>query len=326
MSFVERWDGHHWAQQQLPAPPPGTSVLSLTGLACPAADWCLAVGLLKSRAHPGDNQTVVERWDGRRWALQTTLSNSWMTNVACASTRRCLMVGGASAEVWDGTRWAALKSPVAVPVVRQDGPAGVSCPQANWCMAVGGNSSAIWDGTRWQALPAMRYGKEQTGDSGGVSCWAANQCEETGSFTSGSGGNQIAFARRWDGRSWQYQTVPQPARTSIGLSSVSCTGPDFCEAAGSQGVNSTTLIIAAYRWDGHTWERQQLNGISGAYDDVTVDTVSCAAPGRCEIGGTAWGLVPLQDTLLSGQVNGSRWAAQAVPSPVLYTQAPRWLS
>jgi hypothetical protein len=105
---------------------------------------------------------LAERWDGRRWAIQTIpfppkpqpaffySYSSTLTGVSYVSVSACTAVGYSTtdpsnnpsplAERWDGTRWTAQPIPIAQGY--QDNYAanqlsGVSCPSVNACTATG---------------------------------------------------------------------------------------------------------------------------------------------------------------------------------------------
>ena len=95
VTFAERWNGRRWAIQATPNPPGGLTS-SLFGVSCASASACTAVGDYKNGA--GTFVTFAERWDGRRWAIQTTPNppgahHSSLFGVSCASASACTAVG-----------------------------------------------------------------------------------------------------------------------------------------------------------------------------------------------------------------------------------------
>jgi hypothetical protein len=70
VALAENWNGANWTAQVTPNPGGERNVL--TGVSCPSASECIAVGLLQLAQGP--ELTVAERWDGTQWVLQPTPS------------------------------------------------------------------------------------------------------------------------------------------------------------------------------------------------------------------------------------------------------------
>jgi hypothetical protein len=110
-----------WRLESVPSPQ-GRTPASLYGVSCTSATACVAVGAsdigLRSRA------PLAERWDGRRWSIQPTVSppaprgrytrDAELSGVSCTSRTQCVAVGsyrtgsvtGAPlVEAWNGARW-----------------------------------------------------------------------------------------------------------------------------------------------------------------------------------------------------------------------------
>jgi hypothetical protein len=68
VALAERWNGATWTTQVTPNPGGERNVL--TGISCPSANECIAVGLLQLAQ--GTELTVAERWDGTKWVVQPT--------------------------------------------------------------------------------------------------------------------------------------------------------------------------------------------------------------------------------------------------------------
>ncbi|HEY1319743.1 MAG TPA: hypothetical protein VGF32_05825 [Streptosporangiaceae bacterium] len=115
-----RWDGTRWAQQATYTPGAAQSA-GLTGVSCPSATSCLAVG---SFTGPADlQQPLTERWQGSAWAAlpgpRSRGKDASLGAVSCRSADACLAVGSAGrgrrgagtsplAWRWNGTRWTAV--------------------------------------------------------------------------------------------------------------------------------------------------------------------------------------------------------------------------
>jgi hypothetical protein len=140
-TLTEHWNGAKWAIQAAPKPPSGNESY-LTGVSCPSAKVCTAVGAYGS---VNGSWTLAERWNGAKWVVQSTPNpsgsqNSELAGVSCPSATVCAAVGtpgeATLAERWNGTKWALQHAPNpagsgASPLL------GVSCSSATACTAVG---------------------------------------------------------------------------------------------------------------------------------------------------------------------------------------------
>src|SRR6185437_1169761 len=131
--LAERWDGRAWTRQA--TPPRRRTDAGLTGVSCPAATDCFAVG-----AAGDGSRTLIERWTHHKWRILASGSGraGFLRAIACSSPAACTAVGSTSsgralAERWNGTRWAVqhLPSPPASWLT------GISCPSQTDCTAVG---------------------------------------------------------------------------------------------------------------------------------------------------------------------------------------------
>jgi hypothetical protein len=319
-TLAESWNGKSWRKQKTPNPPgdnvPAVSPV-LSGVSCPAAGFCEAIGSFNSGR---TGVPLAETWDGTSWTIQPVPSPAGSTSavprsVSCASATFCEAVGRSStgsgvvplAEDWDGTSWQVQSVP---------GPAGhsfeelfgVSCASASFCEAVGNGPASpsfadVWNGTSW-ALQSM------PGHMGSVSCVSASFCAAVGS--AGATGSAI-----WDGTSWTAQPVPGPVGSfGTSLHAVSCSSAQACEAVGDfqTAVFNGATLTAAEEWNGTSWTAQSAPSPAGV-TSASLTGVSCPAAGACEAGGD-FGQTP-QSVLqaLAEAWNGTSWALQAAAAP-----------
>ncbi len=137
-TLAERWNGRSWSLLA------GTVDVShtdwFTGVSCPAADDCTAVG---------DNQgqyPLAERWNGKTWRVEpmptvSSIGYLELAGVSCPAADFCVAAGTYQetpvAETWDGTTWRLTQLP--------EPPGGdlytqvnaVSCASSQACVAVG---------------------------------------------------------------------------------------------------------------------------------------------------------------------------------------------
>jgi hypothetical protein len=122
-TLVERWNGKAWSIQPSPTPP-GSQRSALTGVSCASATACTAVGNYHDAA--GNDNALVERWDGKTWSIQpvprpAAAQNSELTSVSCAASGACAAVGDYAAgstaprlalgESWNGKSWSVQPAP-----------------------------------------------------------------------------------------------------------------------------------------------------------------------------------------------------------------------
>jgi hypothetical protein len=114
--FAEHWNGktNTWTVQSMPSlsNPAKPGNFTLSGVSCPTARFCVAVGNLNGY------DPFVETWNGARWRLTmlplTAADNGPVTGVSCTSASSCVAVGFAGktyAFVYSRGRWR-LTSPV----------------------------------------------------------------------------------------------------------------------------------------------------------------------------------------------------------------------
>jgi hypothetical protein len=130
-ALAEAWHGAAWFL--LPNPAGATR---LTGISCPAANTCVAVGAAG----------VARRWNGASWSVQRTPSSTVsLTGVDCVSARDCVATGTyrhgtalspAVAESWNGTSWS-VRIPPRPRANTGTTLRAVSCSSARQCAAVG---------------------------------------------------------------------------------------------------------------------------------------------------------------------------------------------
>jgi hypothetical protein len=294
---------------------------TLSGMSCPSAGVCLAVGNYISKS--GVTVPLAESWNGTAWAKGAAPPKGALAAISCTGAESCEAVGATStglvAYAWNGTAWAAQAVPAPAGAT-QPALKGLSCISADFCEAVGTyvNSSgetvsfaAQWNGSSWsdQATPSPA-GSTQS-DLSGVSCTAANNCEAVGSYNDSSG-NGWAAADGWNGTTWSVQTVPASAGiVATYLQGISCPSAGFCEAGGG-GLRVPDYVTLAAQWNGTSWSSQVPPDPAGAISG-RLNAVSCLSASFCEaVGYTS---VTTAAAPLAEAWNGTSWSIQTVPAP-----------
>jgi hypothetical protein len=175
--LVNQWDGTRWTV--VPSPHPASlndSVLS--GVSCPAAGNCVAVG-------------------------------DFFTQTPTTFLRDNL------SELWNGTRWSRLPTPERADS-SENQLGTLSCPAAGSCMAVGEDTPPAgptvtlaehWNGKTWSILPSpnpLNSGSEFFG----VSCRRLTLCVATGISATSQG--IVTLAEVWKGGTWRIVRTPSP--------------------------------------------------------------------------------------------------------------------
>jgi hypothetical protein len=307
-----------WSVQPSPSPESGAS---LAGVSCTSASACIAVGAsgLSTHEAPAGLRTLVERWDGRSWSIQPTVSmrGGLFSGVSCTSATACTAVGQGRGrplvERWDGRTWSIQPTPS---TRGRSLLAGVSCTSPRACIAVGygniaknqGLLAERWNGRKWSTLPipAPRFGSLF-----GVSCTSARACTAVGRVL---GNNVKTLVERWNGREWSIQPTPQ-VKKAYWLNSVWCNSVTLCTAVGVDDLSPPPcgygppcssakphIKTLAERWNGRTWSIQPTPSparLSTLYGVLCTSASACTAVG---------GPSPLAE-----HWNGHVWSVQPLP-------------
>lgn len=220
--FADGWDGSNWGLETVPTSKGLFNVPVLTGISCPADNFCEAVGTGGGDARlagPGSpllgNGALIEVWDGRSWRSQYApdSDDGHPQAVSCASASFCEAVGvvfkgTAMTDTWDGDRWSGRQVSLHVPA-GTDVLNSLSCISAKSCVATGsdGMGAAVvsWDGTTWRT---DRVPGGATSELNSVSCSASRLCAAVGvQWRAGPAATTAALAEAWNGASWSEQSL-----------------------------------------------------------------------------------------------------------------------
>jgi hypothetical protein len=215
LPFAEVWNGTEWTIQTMPGPV-GAETSTLESVSCTSSAACTAVGNYYYYGGKNIRATLVERWNGTEWAIQSSrnpgTTYSRLSGISCISSTECIATGSyvtgseteaTLAERWDGTEWSIQSTP--------NPPGGNN----NWLQA--------------------------------ASCVAPTACTATGTYSYKYSGSLYLWGtvvERWNGTSWVVQRSPNPAgETSADLIGVECTSSVACAAVGTEsgGGNQGTL-------------------------------------------------------------------------------------
>ncbi|HET6510033.1 MAG TPA: hypothetical protein VFG42_24780 [Baekduia sp.] len=153
--LIFRYNGTTWATQTA-AVPAGSTYTELTGVACPSATVCHAVGYYLDSLSA--EHALAETWNGTAWSTRAVADPSGgqdasLTGISCYSTTGCEAVGSYTnstnlnveklAAGWNGTAWS-LQSDARPMSVTDAQLIGVGCVSSSFCRAVGVSN---YDGT-----------------------------------------------------------------------------------------------------------------------------------------------------------------------------------
>jgi hypothetical protein len=259
----------------------------LSGISCPSATFCLALG------DPG-----ALRWNGQRWATAPAPGHpdpltSGMQELSCTSRSFCLAVGMSAGSrgkaqyaTWNGSTWS--------PIAAAPAPAGstlsaltaVDCTAPGFCVAAGvflktptGRARGLietWNGTKW-TLASPQPLVDLTFEGTDVSCATRSACMVNW------GSAFEAIARWFNGTTWTVAPYPGPGKPKDNRSvlGVSCPSATSCFAVGTQVIHRSTFIFTQLieHWNGQRWTvvtpAQPGSGLAQLND------VSCTTPTRC---------------------------------------------
>jgi hypothetical protein len=126
-TLAEHYDGTSWSKVTIPNPGSGDN--ALTGVAAVSTHDVWAVGY--STVGMGNGGAFIDHWNGSSWSTMTSPNygsgDSVLSGVAAVSTHEVWAVGSYSAstgpnagvnksliELWNGTSWSIVPSPIAV--------------------------------------------------------------------------------------------------------------------------------------------------------------------------------------------------------------------
>jgi hypothetical protein len=215
---------------------------------------------------------LVEHWDGTSWTQVAVPSVQYGLEAVVAPSATDVWAFGLSrvAEHWDGTSWQRVTLPIPKNVAAP-GFWGAAAVSSGDIWAVGNVSPAHgpehgiidhWDGTRWKLVPGVPGRSELYG----ITALSANDVWAVGdvSVNTAQGFERLALTLHWNGRKWTQVTTPNPAPSSMPVTSVSnilaavagsssrdvwAVGSYYLWANGVRG--SRALVL---HWTGSSWK------------------------------------------------------------------------
>lgn len=327
------WNGTDWSVHAMPRPE-AVQVVGINSLACPADNFCVAVGFALSAGVVGF-QPVSYTWNGTGWTwrLATKAPGSPVTDllgVHCTSATFCVATGSyqtpprggkgsstdlAISESWNGETWKL----VPVPVTKGASSSyldDVRCLSPSDCLAVGSYETAdtqasltlaeSWNGHTWRALATPTPIVTLPTPLESVSCVASGACMAVGSYF---GNDYQPVSESWNGSAWAVKPVPaNPNAGDEQLDSVSCTSANWCVGV---GVGAPGLGPEIDSWNGTTWTLQTIPAVPDAFTS-DLGGVSCPTPSSCMAVGAYLG--DKGEFGIADHWNGVSWHASVLPA------------
>ena len=250
--LAEVWDGSEWSLTDLAHPPGATSAV-LEGVSCTSPTNCLAAGHYVNGS--GAEKTLIERWDGIEWTIETTpdptgSTDSWLAGVSCPSSTSCFVAGG-------------------------------------YEMSGGAKNTLVeqWSASTWSVRSTPNPGSRSVAALNDISCLSSSACTAVGYYRGST--TLVTLAEHWDGVQWTAQSTPAPIREANHLLSVSCAAPTACTATGTYYNPEETdhgWRSLVERWSGGSWSVLEIEGFSvpsGWWHEESLYGVSCAEPEGC---------------------------------------------
>ena len=180
-ALADVWNGATWARLSVPAPAVGKEDADLTGVSCPSAKSCVAVGT-GTTGLKGGLVSFAEFWNGTTWATGKIswpkgVSNAFLYGVSCRSAKSCLAVGNLNINVNDGGH-------------------------------TGRAGATSWNGKTWTAASVPAPGKGKASLFVGVSCLSAANCVAVGQFGPFNSDEGNGLAGFWNGKRVSLATTP----------------------------------------------------------------------------------------------------------------------
>jgi hypothetical protein len=227
----------------------------------------------------GTFRTLIQRWDGARWAVVRSPSPSPFDNVlagvATLSRASAWAVGydlvngyhRALIEHWDGTAWRVAPTPRAGP--SDSDLWGVTALSATNAWAVGNENIGAfrfrpliehWNGTAWTLVRVPSPPLAGTGASlFGVAAASPRDIWAVGGYDTGKRFQPLI--EHFNGAHWALIPAPTPGSTMLSRVSLQAAGNGWAVGIRAAVPNTQTLIE---HWDGHHWTPAASPAINGS--------------------------------------------------------------
>ena len=301
--LTEHYDGRAWAIVAAPSGPwTASAYFDGVAVARPGDVWAVGAG-----QGVGESQTLIEHWEGARWAITPSPNESRRTNelsaVDALSRSDVWAVGDyvtsdrdlVLTEHWDGSSWKAIPaSDPARALNRLSSVSGVS-PDDVWAVGFQRESDAAapkglvehWDGTAWTAVPILSPGTTATLTAvralSATDVWVAGEYADGGTFR--------PLVEHWDGTQWSQ--VGSPAGPNPMIQALGWADHTGIWLGGSTSQGHGDEWLLEY-WNGASWsETSPAPRSTGVVNSILLTGAEVWAVGTHRINpcGPDWGLI-----------------------------------
>jgi hypothetical protein len=289
VTFAATLSGGTWTDTVVAMPPgaatnPDSSVYSL---ACPSALSCIFAG---SYHTPTKQEGLLATDTGGVWTATSaplpvnadTTPHADVTSVSCPAVGDCVGVGVYHSttsgnvgliETLDGATW--TPAPAPMPPGGETGTSfgliSISCPAPGNCTAVGafkdgaGRTASLVltdvNGTLSATAGPVPTNAATGSHAGsvffGISCPTTSWCAATGLYANGAANTGAGYLAELTGGTWKATEAPGlPTTTTSLLTSISCSWPGACAAAGFYFAAVTKPVGAIETLVNGTWSEQ----------------------------------------------------------------------
>jgi len=271
-TLVEHWNGSKW--QVVPSPNASTGFSGLTGVAADLSGSVWAVGESTNPAQ-GNNQTLVEHWNGSKWQIvsspNASSSDNGLNGVAADLSGGLWAVGGyfdttysheqTLIERWHSGTWQMASSPNTG--TGDNDLNGVAVEFSGNAWAVGsyfdprfGSFRTLierWDGSRWSVISSPNIGRSDNRLTG-VTVDLSGNAWAAGEYFNRILGSFQTLIEHWDGSSWQVVPSLDVGTGDNRLNDVTTDISGNAWAVGNYTDPNNLFQTLVEHWDGISWQ------------------------------------------------------------------------
>ena len=256
LPLAMHYNGRTWAPVPIGVAPGSFAANQLSGVACPTAVDCWAVGIMDGATPKA--RLLIEHWNGRTWSVEPSPEPvpggpNYLAAVSCSSVNSCWAVGSRAASIktdrtgaglmmhWNGASWTITSTTATGPL------SGVTCTWSSACFAVSLSGEILrFVGGNWIKVVAAAPSATTPTSLAAISCSGPTSCWSVGSGNPNFGQigrppTEAAMAEFWDGTRWTTASVQAPTGVFAYFNGVTCSVGTSCDAVGvyvaSRGTN-----------------------------------------------------------------------------------------
>jgi hypothetical protein len=315
------WIGTEWTLQTVPKPAESKRSI-LLDVSCSDASNCTSVGGYTNAK--GVQVTLVERWNGKTWSVQTSpnpegSSNSVLQNVICEDRNTCVGVGDwvkagvwqPMAQRWNGSSWSleTTANPAGSTFTVLEGVScRITCQAIGWYTNSEGKNKTLGETRETPSWTQRTISIPSSSSLSGLSCYGESSCMAVGLGAS--------FATAYfGGTTWTELSPTKPSEiTTSQLRDASCLSEGgTCTAVGVYTKGGVEKPYAVRRVESGTWTLYDPLPLPAGAKSAALNDVSCTTTSAC----TAVGNYKDESSIAQPYVlrwNGISWATQTPAS------------